>query len=61
MLSMGEDLKDERKKGHMEFKDHLHHKMFIILFPCQAQCLSMGEATLHFTMSIEKDGNLPFP
>jgi hypothetical protein len=37
MLSMGEDLKDERKKGHMEFKDHLHHKMLIILFPYQAE------------------------
>jgi hypothetical protein len=33
MLSMGEDLKDERGKGHMEFKDHLHHKMLTILFP----------------------------
>jgi hypothetical protein len=32
MLSMGEDLKDEREKGHMEFKDHLHHKMLFILF-----------------------------
>jgi hypothetical protein len=34
MLSMGGDLKDERENGHMEFKDHLHHKMLIILFPC---------------------------
>src|SRR6185437_630019 len=31
--------------------------MLIILFPCLAQCLSMGEAALHFIMSIEKDGN----
>jgi hypothetical protein len=23
---MGEDLKDGRENGHMEFKDHLHHK-----------------------------------
>jgi hypothetical protein len=34
MLSMGEDLKDERGKGHMEVKDHLHHNMLIIIFPC---------------------------
>jgi hypothetical protein len=34
MLSMGEDLKDRREKYHMEFKDHLHHKMLYILFPC---------------------------
>jgi hypothetical protein len=27
MLSMGKDLKDKRENGHMEFKDHLHHKM----------------------------------
>jgi hypothetical protein len=33
MLSMREDLKDERENGHIEFKDHLHHKMLIILFP----------------------------
>jgi hypothetical protein len=32
MLSMGEDLRDEREKDHVEYKDHLHHKMFIILF-----------------------------
>jgi hypothetical protein len=30
---MREDLKDERENGHIEFKDHLHHKMLIILFP----------------------------
>jgi hypothetical protein len=24
MLSMGEDLKDERGNSHIEFKDHLH-------------------------------------
>jgi hypothetical protein len=34
MLSMGEDLKDEREKGHVEYEDHLHHKMLIIVFPC---------------------------
>jgi hypothetical protein len=34
MLSMGEDLKDDREKGHMEFKDHHHHKILFILFPC---------------------------
>jgi hypothetical protein len=34
MLSMGEDLKDKREKGHVEYKDCLHQKMFIILFPC---------------------------
>jgi Ni,Fe-hydrogenase I cytochrome b subunit len=31
---MGEDLKDEREKGHVEFKDHLHqdaHHSFSIL------------------------------
>jgi hypothetical protein len=33
MLSMGEDLEDEREKGHAEYKDRLHHKMLIILFP----------------------------
>jgi hypothetical protein len=48
MLSMGEDLKDEKEKGHLEFKDHLHHKMLIIHFPCQA---------LHFITSIGKDDN----
>jgi hypothetical protein len=32
-LSMGEDLKDEREKGYMEFKDRHHHKMLII-FSC---------------------------
>jgi hypothetical protein len=30
MLSMWEDLKDKRENNHMEFKDHLHHKMLII-------------------------------
>jgi hypothetical protein len=30
---MGEDLKDEREKDHVEYKDHLQHKMLII-FPC---------------------------
>jgi hypothetical protein len=34
MLSMGEDLKDEKEMGCIEYKDHLHHKMIIILFPC---------------------------
>jgi hypothetical protein len=34
MLSMEEDLKNERENSHMEFKDHLHHKMLVILFPC---------------------------
>jgi hypothetical protein len=58
MLSMGEDLKDEREKGHMEYKDHLHqdaHHSFSML----STMLKHGEATLHFTTSIEKDGNLP--
>jgi hypothetical protein len=59
MLSMGEDLKDKREKGYVEYKDHLQHKMLIIIFPCQAQCLSMREASLHFIASIEKDGNSP--
>ena len=31
--------------------------MLMILLPCLAQCLSMGEAVLHFITSIEKDGN----
>jgi len=31
--------------------------MLMILLPCLAQCLSMGEAALHFITSIEKDGN----
>jgi hypothetical protein len=30
---MGEDLKDEREKGHVEYKDHLQQKMLIILSP----------------------------
>jgi hypothetical protein len=29
---MGEDLKDEREKGHVEHKDHLKHKMLTIIF-----------------------------
>jgi hypothetical protein len=55
---MGEDLKDEREKGHMEYKDHLHqdaHHSFSML----STMLKHGEATLHFTTSIEQDGNLP--
>ena len=31
--------------------------MLLILLPCLAQCLSMGEAALHFITSIENDGN----
>jgi hypothetical protein len=34
MLSMGEDLKDERGNNHTEFKDHLHqdaHHSFTML------------------------------
>ena len=31
--------------------------MLMILLPCLAQCLSMGESALHFITSIEKDGN----
>jgi hypothetical protein len=34
MLSMREDLKDERENDHIEFEDRLYHKMLIILFPC---------------------------
>jgi hypothetical protein len=30
MLSMGEDLKDEREKGHVEYTDHLQHKILTI-------------------------------
>jgi hypothetical protein len=33
-LSMGKDLKDEKEKVHVEYKDHLQHKMLIIIFPC---------------------------
>jgi hypothetical protein len=58
MLSMGEDLKDERGNDHIEFKDHLNqdaHHSFCML----SIMLKHGEATLHFTASIEKDGNLP--
>jgi hypothetical protein len=56
---MGGDLKDEREKDHVEYKDHLHHNMLFTLFACYAQCLSIGEATLHFTTSIKEDGNSP--
>jgi hypothetical protein len=31
---MEEDLNDEGGKGHVEYKDHLQHKMLIIIFPC---------------------------
>ena len=31
--------------------------MLMILLACLAQCLSMGEAVLHFITSIEKDSN----
>jgi hypothetical protein len=55
---MGEDLKDEREKGHVEYKDYLHqyaHHSFSML----STMLNHEEATLHFTTSIEKDGNSP--
>ena len=56
ILSMGGILWT-RKKDLMEKDNHGCHKMLMILLPCLAQCLSMGEATLHFITSIEKDGN----
>jgi hypothetical protein len=58
MLSMGEDLKDERGNNHIEFKDHLHqdvHHSFSIL----STMIKHGEAMLHFTVSTKKDDNLP--
>jgi hypothetical protein len=34
MLSMRGDLKEEKEKGHIEYKNHLHHMMLIIIFAC---------------------------
>jgi hypothetical protein len=49
MLSMGEDLKDERGKGHVEYKDNLHqdaHHSFSMLSTMLKH--GGGHATLHY-------------
>ena len=38
-------------------KVEIQSQLLMILFPCLAQCLSMGAAALHFITSNEKDGN----
>jgi hypothetical protein len=49
MLSLGEDLKDKGEKGHMEFKDHLHHKMLIIFSMLRTMIKhGGGHAALHY-------------
>jgi hypothetical protein len=48
-LSMGEDLKDEREKGHVEYKDHLHqdaHHSFSMLSTMLKH--GGGHTTLHY-------------
>jgi hypothetical protein len=37
-------------KGHVEYKDHLHHKMFIIIFSMLSTMLKHGGgiAALHY-------------
>jgi hypothetical protein len=56
---MGEDLKDEREKGHVEYKDHIQHKMLIINFSMLSTMLKHGGGitTLHYEH--RKDDNLP--
>jgi hypothetical protein len=56
MLSMGEDLKDEREKPHRvqespSPQDVRHSFSMLRTVP------KHGGASLHFIMSIEKDGN----
>jgi hypothetical protein len=47
---MGEDLKDEWEKGHVEYKDHLQHKMLINSFSMLRTMLKHGGgiAALHY-------------
>jgi hypothetical protein len=49
MLSMGEDLKDEREKGPVKYKDHLHqdaHHSFSMLRTMLKH--GGGHAALHY-------------